>query len=241
MAITLTYFGETSVPVEIEGLSPDWACTKTLSEIEQFEIFHGNRKLPLAEMFRVSGDPGDKRFDFEGNLSGVHWIGAHMRTGHIQVHGPAGRHIGSELRGGQIHIDGDAGGWVGCEMRAGFIHVRGNAGHLVGAAYRGSAQGMRGGTIIVDGNAGNEIGLSMQQGKIAIGGGSGDMVGFNMTDGMIIICGDSGIRPGAGMHGGTIALLGPTRTAILPSFRLDRTAAPEKLQPIVQDLIPKGL
>jgi formylmethanofuran dehydrogenase subunit C len=241
MAIKLTYRAETSVPVEIEGLTPDWACDKSLAEIERFEIFHGNRKLPLAEMFAVTGDAADKRFDFEGNLSGVHWIGAHMRSGQIFVHGPAGRHIGSELRGGQIHIEGDAWGWVGCEMRAGLIHVRGNAGHLVGAAYRGSAKGMAGGTILVDGNAGNEIGLSMQKGTIAIGGAAGDMIGFNMTDGMILVLGDAGIRPGAGMRGGTIALLGPTRSPILPSFRLDRTGAPETLVKALSDVREKGL
>src|SRR4029453_183289 len=168
MSIKLTYHGETSVPVEVEGLTPDWACDKSLPEIERFEIFHGNRKIPLAEMFAVAGDPGDKRCDWEGDLSGVHWIGAHMRSGRIHVHGQAGRHLGSEMRGGEIHVAGDAGGWVGCEMRGGLIHVEGNAGHLVGAAYRGSAKGMRGGKIIVDGNAGNEIGLRMQQGIIAI-------------------------------------------------------------------------
>ena len=80
-------------------------------------------------MFSVAGDAGDKRFDFEGNLSGVHWIGAHMRTGQIHIHGPAGRHLGSELRGGEIHVEGDAGDWIGCEMRGGLIHVQGNAGH----------------------------------------------------------------------------------------------------------------
>ncbi|HEX2475018.1 MAG TPA: formylmethanofuran dehydrogenase subunit C [Lacipirellulaceae bacterium] len=223
MAIKLTYRAETSVPVEIEGLTPDWACDKSLAEIERFEIFHGNRKLPLAEMFSVTGDASDKRFDFEGNLSGVHWVGAHMRSGRIYVNGPAGRHIGSELRGGEIHVEGDAGGWVGCEMRAGFIHVQGNAGHLVGAAYRGSAKGMTGGTIIVNGGAGNEIGLSMQKGTIAIGGTAGDMIGFNMTDGMILVVGDAGIRAGAGMRGGMIAMLGPTPSPMLPSFRFDRT------------------
>jgi formylmethanofuran dehydrogenase subunit C len=224
MAIKLTYRGETSVPVEIEGLTPDWACDKSLAEIERFEIFHGNRKLPLAEMFSITGDAGDKRFDFEGNLSGVHWIGAHMRSGQINVQGPAGRHIGSELRGGKIHIEGDAGGWVGCEMRAGLIHVQGNAGHLVGAAYRGSAKGMIGGTILVDGNAGNEIGLSMQKGTIVIGGEAGDMIGFNLTDGSIFVLGNSGIRAGAGMRGGTIAMLGATPSPMLPSFRFDRTS-----------------
>ena len=220
MPIKLTYRAETSVPVEIEGLTPDWACDKSLAEIERFEIFHGNRKLPLAEMFTVAGDASDKRFDFEGNLSGVHWIGAHMRSGQIHVHGPAGRHVGSEMRGGEIRVEGDAGGWVGCEMRGGLIHVQGNAGHLVGAAYRGSAKGMTGGTILVDGDAGNEIGLSMQQGIIAIGGAAGDMLGFNMTDGTMLVLGDGGIRAGAGMHGGTIALLGPTPPPVLAKLSL---------------------
>ncbi|MCI0334557.1 MAG: formylmethanofuran dehydrogenase subunit C [Planctomycetes bacterium] len=241
MSIKLIYRGQTSVPVEIEGFIPDWACDKSLAEIERFEIFHGNRKIPLVEMFAVSGDPADKRFDFDGNLSGVHWIGAQMRSGQIYVHGPAGRHIGSEMRGGEIHIEGDVGGWVGCEMRHGLIHVHGDAGHLVGAAYRGSAKGMLGGTIIIDGNAGNEIGLSMQQGVIAIGGQAGDMLGFNMTDGTILVLGDSGIRAGAGMHGGTIALLGPTPPPVLPSFRFKHTSQPESLATVFRELCDKGL
>ena len=241
MSITFTYRTETSVPVEVEGLTPDWACDKSLAEVERFEIFHGNRKMPLAEMFAVSGDASDKRFDFEGNLSGVHWIGAHMRSGRIVIRGPGGRHIGSELRGGKIRVEGDAGGWVGCEMRGGFIHVQGNAGHLVGAAYRGSAKGMLGGTILVDGNAGNEIGLSMQKGVIAIGGEAGDMLGFNMTDGTVLVIGNGGIRPGAGMHGGTIGIFGPAPPPVLPSFRFDRTTSPEKLSAMLRGLRDKGL
>jgi formylmethanofuran dehydrogenase subunit C len=241
MALKLTYRGETSLPVEIEGLTPDWAWDKPLAEIERFEIFHGNQKISLAELFTVSGDAGDKRFDFEGNLSGVHWIGAHMRTGQIHIHGPAGRHLGSELRGGEIHVEGDTSDWIGCEMRGGLIHVRGNAGNLVGAAYRGSAQGMRGGTIIVEGNAGNEIGLLMKEGVIAIAGQAGDMIGFNMTGGTVLVFGNAGIRPGAGMHGGMIAVLGPTPTRLLPSFRFDRRARPENLETLLNGLREKGL
>src|SRR5262245_60367479 len=105
MALTLTYRGETTVPVEIEGLTPDWACDKSLAEVERFEIHDGNRKIPLAEMFAVTGDPSDKRFDFEGNLAGVHWIGAHMKSGTVYVHGPAGRHVGSSMRGGAIRVE----------------------------------------------------------------------------------------------------------------------------------------
>ncbi len=241
MSIKLFYRAETSVPVEVEGLTPDWACDKSLAEIEKFEIFHGNRKLPLAEMFEVSGDPSDKRFDFEGNLAGVHWIGAHMRSGQIHVHGPAGRHIGSELRGGEVHVQGDAGGWVGCEMRGGMIHIHGNAGHLVGAAYRGSPQGMAGGTIFVDGDAGNEIGLSMAAGTIAIVGSAGDMLGFNMLDGTVLVLGDCGIRVGAGMRAGMIGLFGPTPPPMLPSFRFDRTTPPEKFVAVLKELHDKGL
>ena len=102
----------------------------TLAEIERFEIFHGNRKIPLAEFFSVSGDPHDARFEFEGHLAGVHWIGAQMSEGEIHVQGDAGRHVGSEMTGGVMHVHGNASDWVGGEMHGGLIHVRGNAGHL---------------------------------------------------------------------------------------------------------------
>jgi formylmethanofuran dehydrogenase subunit C len=240
MSLRLSYFAETSVPVEIEGLTPGWAYDKTLADIERFEIFHGNRKLPLAEMFRVAGDPADRQFDFEGNLAGVHWIGAHMAAGRINIHGPAGRHAGSEMQGGEIHVEGDAGGWVGAEMHGGLIHVRGNAGHLVGAAYRGSAKGMTGGTILVDGDGGNEIGLSMRRGMIAIGGSAGDMIGFNMHAGTVLVLGECGIRAGAGMRRGTICLLG-SPPPLLPTFRYACNARLQVLSLMLRDLRERGL
>ncbi len=236
MSIVLTYRGETLLPVEIEGLTPDWACDKSLAEIERFEIFHGNVKLTLAEMFSVSGEASDKRFDFEGDLGGVHWIGAQMRSGQIHVHGNVGRHLGGDLRGGEIVVNGDASDWVGCEMRGGRIHVRGSAGSFVGAAYRGSAQGMRGGTIIVDGKVGTETGWLMNEGVIAVGGDAGDMIGFNMVGGAILVLGNAGIRPGAGMVGGKIALGGAVSPKLLSSFRLDRSGKPEQLALVVKEL-----
>ena len=223
MALRLTYFGDTKVPLEVEGLTPDWACDKSLAEIERFEIFDGNRKIHLAEMFRVAGDASDKHWEIEGNLTGVHWIGAHMQSGQIQIHGPAGRHIGSDLSGGEIHVHGNAGGWVGAEMRGGLIHVHGNAGHLVGAAYRGSTKGMTGGTILVDGNAGSEVALTMRRGMIAIGGSAGDVIGFNMIAGTVLVFGECGIRAGSGMRRGTIGLFGPKPPPMLPTFRFATT------------------
>jgi len=236
MALRLSYFGETSIPVEVEGLTPDWAADKSLAEIERFEIFHGNRKLALAELFKVSGDATDRHFDMEGNLAGVHWIGAHMTSGSIHVHGPGGRHIGSDLRGGQIRVAGNARGWVGAEMRGGLIHVQGNAEHLVGAAYHGSTKGMTGGMILVDGSAGDEAGHSMRRGLIAIGGSAGDMPGFNMIAGTVLVFGDCGVRPGAGMRRGTLGLWGPNPPTLLPSFRYAATLQPQFVSVILRDL-----
>src|ERR1044071_5530386 len=164
--LRLRYNANTSIPVEIEGLTPQWASGKSLTEIERFEIFHGNRRLALGEYFSVSGDGADGRLEFEGNLSGVHWIGAQMSGGEIHVQGNAGRHVGSEMTGGAIHVHGDARDWVGGEMHGGLIHVRGNAGHLIGSAYRGSRMGMTGGTIMIGGAVGNEVGHTLRRGLI---------------------------------------------------------------------------
>jgi formylmethanofuran dehydrogenase subunit C len=216
--LTLTYRASTSIPVEVEGLTPTFARSKTLDEVRRFGIFHGNEKLPLAELFDVAGDPEDGRLRFEGNLAGVHWIGAGMSEGSIHVAGPAGRHVGSDMTDGEIYVDGDAGDWVGAEMHGGLIHVRGRAGHLVGAAYQGSRRGMSGGTILIGGDAGNEVGYAMRRGLLVVGGSAGDCTGLGMIAGSIYIFGSSGIRPGAGMRRGTIGLFGPEPIALLPTF-----------------------
>ncbi|NIL98933.1 MAG: formylmethanofuran dehydrogenase subunit C [Planctomycetales bacterium] len=225
MALKLSYTGQTSIPVEIEGLTPDKVRGQSLAEIERFEIFHGNRKAALADFFDVSGEPGDGCFQLEGDLAGVHWIGAGMVEGQIRIEGHAGRHLGSEMRGGTIHCHGDAGGWAGAEMRGGLIHIHGSAGHLVGAAYRGSARGMTAGVILVDGDVGNELGHTMRRGLIAVGGACGDMVGFNMIAGNLYVLGSAGIRPGAGMRRGTIGLFGDEPPLLL-TFRRGTTYQP---------------
>ena len=153
--LAFRYNGNTSVPVEVEGLTPSAAGRMTLAEIERFEIFHGNRKIPLAEFFEVRGDPQDGRFEFEGNLSGVHWIGAKMSDGEIHVHGDAGRHVGSEMTGGVIHVHGNASDWVGAEMNGGLIHVHGTV-LVLGACGNRPAANMRRGTVgLLGGNPPN--------------------------------------------------------------------------------------
>jgi formylmethanofuran dehydrogenase subunit C len=219
MPLTLRYHAQTSVPVEIQGVVPDKLRDKSLAEIERLEAYQGNRKLALAELFRVSGDPADARIDFEGDLAGVHYIGYGMTGGEIHVHGNAGRHVGGEMTGGRIKVEGNASDWVGGEMHGGLIHVAGSAGHLIGAAYRGSKRGMTDGTILIGGDVGNEIGAAMRRGILAVGGSCGDAAGFSMIAGSILVCKNCGIRIGAGMRRGTIAVFGSEPIKLLPTFR----------------------
>jgi formylmethanofuran dehydrogenase subunit C len=236
MPLRLVYQGQTSVPVEVEGLVPQAIRELPLGEIERFQIFHGNEKRPLADFFAVSGSAADGRMEFEGNLAGVHWIGAGMSEGSIHVAGDAGRHVGSEMTGGEIHVSGSAGDWVGGEMKGGLIHVRGRAGHLIGAAYRGSARGMTGGTILIGGEVGNEIGHTMRRGLLAVGGGCGDFVGLNMIAGTILVFGECGIRPAAGMRRGTVGLFGSPAPKQLPTFRAGSCDKPLVLQLLFREL-----
>lgn len=236
MPLRLTLKAKSSVPLEVEGITPDVVRSKSLVQIEKLEMFQGNLRVPLAEFFAISGDASDGVMEWEGDLSGVHWVGAKMTSGKIVLEGNGGRHIGSEMRGGEIHVHGNAGDWVGGEMHGGFIHVRGKAGHLVGAAYRGSAKGMTKGTILIGGEAGNEIGHSLRRGLIAIGGNVGDLAGFNMLAGTILLFGESGIRHGAGMKRGTIAFFGPKLPPLLPTFRRACRYQPDALTLILREL-----
>src|SRR5262249_10346337 len=148
MALTLCAMARASLPVEVEGLTPDRLRERTPSEIERLEILQGNRRVPLVELFRVSGDPSDGRLVFEGDSSGGHQIGLGMSGGEIRVRGEAGRHLGAEMSGGMIAVDGDVGDWAGAEMKGGVIRVVGSAGHHVGSAYSGSRRGMTDGAIL---------------------------------------------------------------------------------------------
>jgi len=216
--LTFTYRGQTTVPIEVEGIVPALVREKSIAEIERLPIYHGNRTVPLAEFFAVAGDPADERLTFAGDLSGVHWIGAKMGRGVVRVEGSAGRHVGSELRGGEVHVSGNAGDWVGGEMKRGLIYVRGHAGNLVGSAHRGSARGMTGGTLLVGGNVGDEIGHSMRRGLIAVGGSTGDFPCLNMIAGSVLVFGTTGARAAAGMRRGTLAVFGEA-PKLMPTFK----------------------
>ena len=235
MSLTIELLTPSSVPLELEGITPCQLRELDVSAIEQLEIFEGNETRKLADFFKVSGNAEDGDLRFRGDLSGVHWIGTKMNSGQITIEGDVGRHVGSEMSGGRIDVMGNVSDWVGAEMKGGIIHVRGCGGHLVGSAYRGSPSGMRGGTILVDGDAGNEIGHSMRRGMIAVGGRAGDLAGFNMLAGTILIGDEAGIRHGAGMKRGTLVFLGPC-PQLLPTF-----TSGGRQQPVVMTMLGREL
>lgn len=236
MTLQLEYHGKTTIPVEVEGILPDKLRGLSLTAIEQLPVYHGNTPCPLGELFRVSGDPADEAICWQGELSGVHWVGARMKGGSMRVEGSVGRHLGSEMRGGWIEVQGDAGDWAGAEMQGGRIHVHGHAGHLAGSAYRGSSRGMTGGILLIDGDVGHEIGHTMRRGIVAVGGKSGDLAGFNMLAGSILLFGETGIRHGAGMRRGTLGFFGPSAPPILPSFRFACRLRPDVLKLVARQL-----
>jgi formylmethanofuran dehydrogenase subunit C len=236
MTLVLTLSQTSPIPIEVEGITPDRVQHKSLAEIQRLRVYHGNEKSILADFFAVAGDPTDGAIRWEGDLAGVHWIGAKMTSGRVHVAGSAGRHVGSEMTGGQIVVDGHVSDWLGGEMHGGLIHVRGDAGHLTGAAYRGSPQGMTGGTILVGGRAGNEIGHSMRRGMVAVAGEAGDLAGFNMLAGTILMFGPCGIRHGAAMRRGTIGIWSKQRPELLPSFRFASRLRPQFLPLIFAQL-----
>ncbi len=216
--LKLTLLSSDPLPIDFEGLTPAWASDKTLSEIERQPVRQGNRQLPLAELFRVEGDPTDNRLQISGNLQSVHRIGAKLDSGTIDIEGNAGRHLGSEMNGGTITVRGDVGDWAGCQMHAGTIRVHGNAGDYLGSAYAGSSRGMRGGTLLIDGNAGREAAHCMRRGLIAVGGSLGPLSAMEMLAGTLVVFGKMGIRPGAGMRRGTI-LAAHQPECVLPTFQ----------------------
>ena len=236
MALQLTLRDIPPVPLEVERLLPTLFQQTPRTDWPHLEVYLGKERYPLAEWFELEGDVDDATLIWQGDLSRVHWIGAGMDSGRIEIHGDAGRHVGSEMTGGTIIVRGNAGNHVGAEMKGGRIVVHGSAGHLVGGAYRGSPVGMRGGEILIHGSAGNEVGHSMRRGIIAVAGDVADLAGFAMRAGTIVIGGQAGIRHGAEMIRGSLVYLSDVSVLLLPTVRAGAVQ-----QPVILRLIARYL
>ncbi len=224
MTVSLHLRKELKVPVDAGCISPDVFVGKSLSEIANLEVWEGNRKRALNEVFQIGGScggtPSEVAIHLAGNLSKANRIGARMTGGELRIQGDVGMHLGEEMKGGKIYVEGKAGSWLGSAMNDGVIEIKGDVGDYIGGIYRGSTKGMKGGTIIVHGNAGTEVGCYMRNGLIRIDGNVGQFLGIHMRRGEIVVHGKAGDRAGAYMIGGKIILRNHV-SSVLPTFTID--------------------
>ncbi|NYB50963.1 MAG: formylmethanofuran dehydrogenase subunit C [Methanobacteriaceae archaeon] len=210
--IILTPLEQPEVPLEIDTITPDSLAGKTLDEIKNMPIWHGNGQVPLTDFFQVEGEAGataaETKILIDGDVSQTKRIGQGMTAGEITVKGNVNMYVGAEMEGGLITVEGNAAGWAGQNMKGGELEILGDAGDYVGASYRGDWRGMSGGKITIHGNARNEIAEYMNGGKMVIKGDVGIMPGIHMNNGVLIIEGNVIARTGGEMAGGTIVVKG---------------------------------
>jgi formylmethanofuran dehydrogenase subunit C len=219
MPLTLTLHEPPTVPLEVEGLSPERLAARRRGEIEALTVWHGNRRAQLADFFTVSGN-GDDELRIEGDLRRVKFLGA-------------------DMRGGELVVEGGVGDFSGVGMRSGRLVVKGSAGHHLGGAYPGERAGMRGGEILVHGDAGDQVGAGLRRGLIAVAGRLGDAAGLRMLAGTIVAVAGLGASPGAAMRRGTIVAM--SQVTPLPTFAFACSYRPPFLRLYLRRLRELGL
>lgn len=211
-------------PIEGKNISPDVFADKSSKGISSLEMYEGNRKVTIGDLFDIKMDNStsdDVTIKIEGNVATVRNIGFRMSKGQVIVDGDVGMHLGEEMKGGNIVVSGNAGSWAGSQMKDGIIEIKGNAGNYIGAAYRGSTKGMKGGKIVIHGDAGHEVGCFMNNGLIKIMGNVGIFAGIHMVNGTIFVQGNSQGRAGAQMTNGKIILAGHAED-VMPTFTIEQ-------------------
>lgn len=232
--INLYPLKEFRYPITAESINPDLLNGKRLQEIEEIEIWEGNKKKRLGELFKVEETKTKQETErtllaIKGNVGRVRRIGARMTDGEIEINGDVGMHLGEQMAGGKITVHGNVGRWAGSMMKGGTIEIHGDVDDYLGAPYRGIGRGMRGGEIIVYGNVGNEAGAYMRKGIIKIYGKAGQFTGLRMHKGTIYVQKDSAGRVGASMTGGKI-VVGGFLESILPTFTIESIKKKVKIE-----------
>jgi formylmethanofuran dehydrogenase subunit C len=238
VTLTLTLREAPGAPVRADALSPDRLVGLSRTAIERLEVWHGNRRATVGELFAVSGE-GERDVRVEGDLARVAGLGTGMAAGRLTVAGDAGRHVGAGMRDGELIVEGDAGDWAGANMRGGRLVVRGSAGRRLGGAYAGARAGMRGGEILVHGDAGEEAGAGLRRGLIAVAGQVGGAAGLRALAGTIVALAALGAHPGPGMRRASIVAMSPA--GLLPTYARACTYRPPFLRLCLRRLRALGL
>ncbi len=232
------------ISVEAENITPDKFAPLTLGQIRSLDVWYGNRKRKVADLFKVEGDDGTAKPEevlirLEGDFTKVKRVGEGMSAGTVEVMGGIGMHAGNGMKGGLLKVQGNADDWLGREMRGGKIVVSGNAGNYAGSGYRGEKCGMRGGEIEIGGAAGVYLGEHMCGGSIRVAGDVGDFPGAVNQGGTIFIGGMTYL-PGAEMTKGTITVKG--KATVLPSYQKMEVVSIDgtEYQKYMGDLVENG-
>jgi formylmethanofuran dehydrogenase subunit C len=227
--IALAPLRQFQFPVMAECINPDVFQGKSVAEIAALDIWEGNRKKKLGDLFKIKEDPAETPdITLNGDFSEVRRVGMGMKNGEIVVNGNVGMHLGEKMTGGKITVHGDAAGWAGSGMKGGLIEIMGNAGDYLASPYRGSSVGMSKGTIIVHGDVGSDVAVFMKSGVIKVQGNAGPFLGFRMRGGTVHVEKNSGNRAGACMTGGKIVVSGVLEE-IMPTFTIDSVKAKVKI------------
>jgi formylmethanofuran dehydrogenase subunit C len=177
MTFVLTLRGGITERIDASAIATDRAC------------WVGRRRVPLAELFEVKGEPGpDVRI--VGDLRRVDGLGAGMSAG-------------------TLTIEGDVGDGAGVAMSGGLLRILGSAGDRLGAPLPGASRGMTGGEIIVDGNVGAKAATRVRRGLVVVGGDAGPGAAHAMIAGTILVAGQLGAGAGLWSKRGSVIALGP--------------------------------
>ena len=203
------------------------------SALAQQVSYVGRQRVPLRDLFEVTGEPGDS-VRVVGELSHVDGLGTAMQSGTLTIDGIAGRNVGYAMSGGTIEALSDVGDGAGVAMSGGLLRVSGSAGDRLGAAMPGASRGMTGGEIIVHGSAGAQTAARVRRGLVVVGGDVGPGAGHAMIAGTIMVAGRLGAGAGLWSKRGSVIALGPVQ--IPATYQYACTYRPSYLAVLVRYL-----
>ena len=218
-ALTLTLKTSPQQRIDMGSVTPDALADLSPEQFAALELWQGNRKYRLDELFDIDGDDRDQ-IVIRNSHRTLDRLGAEMTRGSLTVEGDVGDYAGQNMSGGLLQISGNSGSHAGAGLSGGRIEIGGDAGNCLGGAAPGDKLGMRGGLILVRGNAGDRVGDRLRRGMILIEGDTGNYCASRMVAGTIAVLGRTGSGMGLGMKRGTI-ILKQTPGGLPPTFSDD--------------------
>ncbi len=201
--------------LDLGKLTPGALAMLSVPEIERIVISGGPQPLCVADVFMVSGTPGDT-VAFAGGSDRFDFVGAGNTGGAVIVEGDVGAYAAAKMESGRLDVRGNAGPFLASTLLGGMVRVSGSAGDNLGAPRRGERDGMSGGTVVVSRGIGEYAGARMRRGTIITPGKVAAYAGERMMGGTILAEAGFGEAPGVQMRRGT--LIAPGVERLLPTF-----------------------